>query len=64
MINYRNFYFTIKKKKISQYQLINKYYIPSGTLDRIRNNKSISLSTIESLCKILNCAVEDIVTIS
>lgn len=64
MINYSNFYFTIKKKKISQYALINKYYISSATLYRIRNNQSISLSTIEVLCKILNCSVEDIVTIS
>ena len=62
MISYEPFYKTISKKRITQYQLITKYFISNGTIQRLRNNKNLSLSTIENLCKILNCKITDIVT--
>ena len=61
MISYEPFYKTLNKKRITQYQLVNKYLIPSSTITRIRNNKSITLKSIESICKILRCNVNDIV---
>ena len=64
MINYDPFYKTLSKKKITQYQLINDYFIPSGTIHRIRNNQNVSLSTIDSLCKVLKCKITDIVIIT
>lgn len=61
MISYEPFYKTLSKKRITQYQLVNKYLIPSSTITRIRNNKSITLKSIENICKILHCNVNDIV---
>ena len=63
MINYSPFYMTLLKKKISQYKLINEYLISASTLNRIRKNKSVSLATIDLLCKILKCDIKDIVKI-
>ena len=61
MISYNPFYKTIEKRRISQYQLINDYFIPAGTIQRIRNNESITLKSLEQLCSILKCNVNDIV---
>ena len=63
MISYTPFYKTIDKRKISQYQLINDFFIPAGTIQRIRNNESITLKSLDELCKILKCNVSDIVSI-
>lgn len=62
MISYEPFYKTLMKRRITQYQLMTKYFIPNGTIQRIRNNQNISLTTIENLCKALNCKITDIVT--
>lgn len=60
MITYGKFWETIKRKKISQYVLVNKYNISKSTIDRLRHNKPLSTVTIDMLCDILNCNVSDI----
>ena len=61
MIIYEPFWRTLKEKNISTYTLIQHYKVSSSTISRLRNNKGISTTTINDLCTILNCAVEDIV---
>lgn len=61
MISYSPFWQTLKNKNESTYTLINKYNISSGTIDRIRKVKGITTTTIDDLCKILHCKVEDII---
>lgn len=61
MISYKPFYKTLSKKKITQYQLMKDYFIPAGTIDRIRKNKSITLTSIEFLCKAMKCNIDEIV---
>ena len=60
MTMYERLWKTMKEKNISQYMLINKYKISAGQLTRLRKNKSVSTHTIDMLCGILNCNVEDI----
>ncbi len=60
MIVYDPFFDTLKRKKVTSYALINKYNVSNGTLHRIRNNQPLSTTTIDRLCYILNCRVEDI----
>ena len=60
MISYEPFYKTLEEKGISTYKLITKYNISRGLLDRLKHNKPITTVTINDLCKILNCKVEDI----
>ena len=60
MISYAPFWETLKKSTESTYTLIQNYNISSSTIDRLRNNKGISTQTIDDLCRILKCKVEDI----
>lgn len=52
---------TMKRKNITQYKLIKEYHFSTGQLSRLRANKYVSTHTIEMLCAILDCQVEDIV---
>lgn len=60
MISYSPLWITLKEKKITQYQLINKYNVSAGQLSRLRANSNISTHTIDTLCNILNCEIQDI----
>ena len=64
MISYDNFWNTLKKKKITQYSLIKDYKVSTGLLNRMRHNEPISLATVETLCTILKCRVQDIVDVT
>lgn len=60
MISYEPFYETIKKKGITTYKLINEYGISRSLLDRLKHNKPITTVTLNDLCSILECKVEEI----
>lgn len=60
MIIYKKLWETMKKKNVSQYKLINTYGFSTGQLDRLRKNMNVSTFTLDTLCKILNCKLEDI----
>lgn len=60
MISYEPLYRTLKEKGISTYKLINEYGISRSLLDRLKHNRPISTVTLDDLCKILHCKVEDI----
>lgn len=60
MIVYDKLFETMKSKGISQYRLIKEYKISTGQLDRLRRNENISTYTLNQLCTILNCRLEDI----
>ncbi len=60
MISYEPFFTTIKRKGITQYQLENDYLLSKGTLDRLRNNKNISLYTLEYICKLIDCKPDEV----
>ena len=60
MISYEPFYETLKVKNISTYKLIKDYNLSRSLLDRLKHNKPLSTVTINDLCTILNCRVEDI----
>ena len=51
----------MEEKGISTYALINQHGISSRTINNLRHNKSITLYTMEKLCKILDCQAEGIV---
>ena len=60
MISYLPFYRTLKDRNISTYKLITVYNVSSSLLDRLKHNKPISTVTLNDLCTILQCRVEDI----
>ena len=61
MIVYDPFWKTLKEKKISTYMLINKYKLSSSTIARLRHNQPISTTTLDDLCRFLNCTVSEII---
>ena len=60
MIDYSPFWETLKKSNESTYTLINKHYISSSTIDKLRKNKPLNTTTLNDLCRILNCDIQEI----
>ena len=61
MIDYSPFWNTLKSSNETTYTLINKHKISSATIDKLRNNKPMTTTTLNDLCRILNCNIEDII---
>ena len=61
VISYKPFYDTLFKKNITEYNLIYKQGFSANTLYRMKKGKPISTKTLDSLCEVLDCCVEDII---
>ena len=61
MITYEPLWATLKKKKITTYRLLKDYNISRGMLDNLKHNRSITMTTLNELCNILNCDISDII---
>ena len=61
MISYEPFWETLQRRGISQYELIHKYKVFAGQLSRLRAGSNVSTNTLNALCEILDCNIEDIV---
>ncbi len=62
MIKYDLRWGRMKAKNITQYKLIKEHGFSAGQLSRLRANAHISSHTIDVLCSILDCKVEDVMT--
>ena len=60
MISYEPFYATLKRRNLSEYHLIYKEGMSANTLHRMKKGLPITTQTLDTLCFILNCEVEDI----
>ena len=60
MIVFDRLWATMKEKGVSQYKLIKEYKISTGQLDRLRKNENVNIYTLDQLCRILNCSLDDI----
>ena len=60
MILYRRFWATLRRSGESTYSLIKKHHISSSTIDKLRKNKPVTTTTLNDLCRILHCRLEDI----
>ena len=60
MIRFDKLWITMKEKNISTYQLREQCGIDSKTVRRLRANENIETKTLDKLCMILNCRLEDI----
>lgn len=61
MISYAPLWETMKKKNATTYTLQVKGEISSSTIRRLKANESVSTNTLEALCKILDCTLQDII---
>lgn len=60
MISYEPLFRTMKKKGITSYRL-EKMGFNRSTYYSIKVGNSISTNTVEQLCRLLHCRVEDII---
>ncbi|MGL5437096.1 MAG: helix-turn-helix domain-containing protein [Lachnospiraceae bacterium] len=51
----------MKEKRISQYKLIHQYGVSSGQLNRLKHNVHVSTHTLDMLCGILECKIEEVI---
>ncbi|WP_420846565.1 helix-turn-helix domain-containing protein [Mordavella massiliensis] len=40
--------------------MINKHHISSSTIDKLRKNKPLNTTTLNNLCRILDCDIQEI----
>ena len=62
MISYSPFWETLKNSPETTNTLINKHHNSSATIDKLRKNKPMTTTTLNDLCRILNCNLQDIAT--
>ena len=62
MVSYEPLWQTMKKKGITTYALIEHHKIQSKTIYNLKHNKNITTATLETLCNILECTQNDILT--
>ncbi len=60
MIDYTPFWKTLETSSETTYTLITKHHISSSIIDKLRKNKPMNTTTLNDLCRILNCKLEDI----
>ena len=60
MVTYDKLWETMKRRQLSQYRMIRYYGISASQLGRLKKNMYASTHTIEMLCDILECQVEDV----
>lgn len=60
MIVFDKLWLTMKEKNISQYKLIHEFNFSRGQLSRIKHNDNVNTYTLNRLCEILECNIEDI----
>lgn len=61
MISYASLWETMKKRGITTYTLIKDYSFSRGTLDSLKQNRNITMATLNDLCEILSCQVQDVI---
>lgn len=62
MIKYDKLWETMRKKGITKYDLTKNHHISKSLLHRLQYNEGVNMNTINTLCNILDCKIEDIAT--
>lgn len=60
MIVYDRLWETMRQRGVTQYKLIHSYGVSPAQITRLKRNANVNTHTINMLCEILNCKVEDI----
>ena len=60
MIRFDKLWITMEQKNMTTYQLREKCGIDSKTIRRLKANDNIETKTLNKLCAVLGCKLEDI----
>ncbi len=61
MISYEPLWETMRQRGVTTYTLIKDYSFSRGTLDSLKHNRNITMATLNDLCRILSCRVQDVI---
>ena len=61
MVSYAPLWETMRRQGATTYTLQVKGQISSSTVRRLKAGESVSTNTLDALCKLLNCRMEDII---
>ena len=64
LISYKPLWKTMKHKNITTYTLITRHGISKQTIHKLKHDESTTLNTINNLCTILQCRIEEVVLIT
>ena len=62
MISYEPLWRTMEERGATTYTLQVKAQISSSTIRRLKAGESVSTNTLDALCKILQCELDDIIS--
>ncbi|MBR0093326.1 MAG: helix-turn-helix transcriptional regulator [Lachnospiraceae bacterium] len=60
-VKYDKLFLILKKRNIKDIELTKQAGFSGNIMTRIRRNQYVSLESVETICKVLNCKVDDIV---
>lgn len=61
MIIYKNILQKLKDAGYTSYRLRHEGLLPESTIQQIRERKPVSLKTIDVVCRLLDCPIEEVV---
>ena len=59
-VSYKKLFHLLIENNMSNSQLMEKANFSANIITRLKKNEYVSLSTIESICRVLNCSVDEI----
>ena len=60
MISYEPLWNTLKKKNRSTYYISHNGFLSRSIIHKLKHNEVVTTKTIDTLCNILDCSVEDV----
>ena len=60
MVIYDKLWKTMKQRNITRYALYMQYNVNKAQIQRLKKNQNVQVATIDKLCNILHCEVQDI----
>lgn len=61
MIKYDKLWRIMREKGVTQYDLYTKHNVRRLLVERLQHNQNVEVFTLDKLCNILDCQIEDIV---
>jgi len=62
MIVFDKLWESMKRKGVSTYKLRENCLLDSRTIKRLRENGSVETKTLDKICDLLDCDIEDVAT--
>lgn len=62
MITYDNLWQTLNDKGIKKQELVDKYNFSKGMIDNLNHNRSITMYTLNEICRILDLTPDQVIT--